>query len=149
VTTCHDVQQALEFADGELSGSERAEVNAHLSIAGVWRPAARPAADSPRRGVIGPIAPPDHVWLRSPSQARIERPTVDQPATRIARIPAMRRSGSALAAALVLVTVGAHYFLRSVPEDSGSSAPGSAAEILRQTNCRRTHTGHGATTTTP
>ena len=129
MTTCHDVQPRLsEFADGELSGGDRTEVTAHLVNCEACRDLLhdlqhiRRAAES-----LGPIAPPDHVWLQVAGQARIERPMVERPATRIARSPATRQ-WIGLAAALVLVTVGAHYFLNSVPVESGPNDPGNAAE---------------------
>ena len=129
MTTCHDVQPRLsEFADGDLSAGDRAEVNAHLSSCEACRDLLRDLQHIRRAAEsLGPIAPPDHVWLQVAGQARIERPVVDRPAARIAWGPAMRQ-WIGLAAALVLVTIGAHYFLSTVPVDGGSSGPGNAAE---------------------
>jgi hypothetical protein len=127
--TCHDIQPRLsEFADDDLSADDRAEVTAHLSSCDACRDLLRDLQHIRRAAAsLGPMPPPDHVWLQVAGQARIDRPAVDQPATRIARTPAVRQ-WIGLAAALVLVTVGAHYFLQSVPVDGGISNPGNAAE---------------------
>ena len=127
--TCHAVQARLsEFADGDLSGSDRAAVNEHLSGCEECRGLLRDLQHIRRAAeALGPVAPPDHVWLQVAGQARLERPTVEQPAVRVARGPVMRQWIS-LAAALVLVTVGAHYFLNSVPADGGNTGAGNAAD---------------------
>ena len=129
MTTCHDVEPRLsEFADDGLDARDRAAVSAHLAQCSVCRDLLRDLQHIRRAAQsLGPIAPPDHVWLQVAGQARIDRPVVDLPPTRIARSPVMRQ-WVGLAAALVLVTVGAHYFLRSVPESDGGGQAGNPAE---------------------
>jgi len=127
--TCHDIQARLsEFADGDLAGGDRATVSEHLAGCDECRNLLRDLQHIKRAAEgLGPIAPPDHVWLQVAGLARLERPTVDRPAVRRARGPVMRQ-WIGLAAALVLVTIGAHYFLRTVPVDGGASGPGNAAD---------------------
>jgi hypothetical protein len=127
--TCHDVEPRLsEFIDDGLSAGDRAEVNAHVSQCARCRDLLRDLQQIRRAAqALGPVAPPDHVWLQVAGQARLGRPFPHLPAGRIARSPAIRQ-WIGLAAALVLVTVGAHYFLRSVPENGGGGAAGNPAE---------------------
>ena len=127
--TCHDVEPRLsEFADDALSAADRADVSAHLSSCAQCRDLLRDLQHIRRAAQsLGPIAPPDHVWLQVAGQARHDRPAVDLHVTRVARGPVMRQ-WIGLAAALVLVTVGAHYFLRSVPETGGGAGAGNPVE---------------------
>ena len=123
---CQDVQSRLsEQADGELPPAERAEINAHLEECAACRGVLNDLQQVRRAAAaLGPIAPPDHVWLQVAGQARLERPAAW-------RLPAGRRAARAqwigLAAALVVITIGADYFLRTVPPaDAGSSASNPA-----------------------
>jgi hypothetical protein len=129
MTNCDDIQVRLsEFADGDLAAADRAAVNAHLSSCAACRDLLRDLQHIRRAAEsLGPIAPPDHVWLQVAGQVRLERPTADLPPTRVGRTPAMRQ-WIGLAAALLIVTVGAHFFLTSVPVDNGAGDAGNAAE---------------------
>lgn len=129
MTTCHDVEPRLsEFADDGLDARDRAEVTAHLSQCAQCRDLLRDLQHIRRAAQsLGAIAPPDHIWLQVAGQARFDRPDAGLPVTRVARRPATRQ-WVGLAAALVLVTVGAHYFLRSVPVDGGGGQAGNPAE---------------------
>jgi hypothetical protein len=122
--TCHEIEERLsELADGGLSSTERAEVDAHLNGCASCRGVLRDLQHV-RRGAagLGPIAPPDHVWLQVAGRARLERPASD-PASghpKVARRVAVVQ-WIGLAAALVIVTLGA-YFVRTVPN---ATAPGN------------------------
>lgn len=131
MTPCQDVQSRLsEYADGALPPGDRAAVTAHLAacsacggmLADVQKLRAAAAA-------LGPVAPPDHVWLQVAGLARLERPSLPDraPRARVVRRAAISQ-WIGLAAALVVVTIGAHYFLRTVPENDPSLAVSNPAE---------------------
>lgn len=129
---CQDVQPRLsELADGALPPAERAEIDAHLEECAACRGVLSDLQHVRRAAsALGPIPPPDHVWLQVAGQVRLERPAV-------VRFPAARRAALAqwigLAAALVLVTIGADYFLRTVPpEDAGGAGnPAGTPSVQR------------------
>jgi len=126
MTTCPDIQSRLsEFADGAVTDIERAAIERHLASC----PACRDLLQDLHRirraaATLGPVAPPDHVWLQVAGQARLDRPDAPARATRIARTAAIGQ-WAGLAAALVLVTIGAHYFLNTVP--APETTPGNAS----------------------
>jgi hypothetical protein len=126
--TCHDVEPRLsELADDGLSPGDRAEVKAHVDGCAECRDLLRDLQQIRRAAQsLGPMAPPDHVWLQVAGQTRLDRPPMDPRATRIARRPAMRQ-WIGLAAALVVVTIGANYFVSSVPDDGGAADAGNPA----------------------
>jgi len=125
---CRDVQPRLSrFVDAELSADERAAVSAHLEGCAACRALAsdltrvRDAA----RG-LGPIPPPDHIWLEIAGRIRL----ADHPTPADAARPGARRSAAwqwiGLAAALVLVTLGAFVIMRmQAPKPAGAPASGS------------------------
>jgi len=121
---CQDVQFRLsELADGALPPADRAEINAHLEECADCRGVLNDLQHVRRAATaLGPIAPPDHVWLQVAGQTRFERPGAMRP-------PAARRAALAqwigLAAALVVITIGAHYFLRTVPTSETSGGAGN------------------------
>ncbi len=124
--TCQDVEARLtEYLDSDLEAADREAIAAHLETCAHCRGLTddltrlRAAART-----LGPIAPPDHLWLEIAGQIRLaDRPT---PAVVPAPRRAARLSGSwqwlGLAAALVLVTLVSYLVLhlREV-------APGAAA----------------------
>jgi hypothetical protein len=119
---CQDVQPRLsELADRTLPPAERTEVNAHLEECAACRGVLNDLEHVRRAAAaLGPIAPPDHVWLQVAGQTRLDHPATVRP--HAARRAALAQWIS-LAAALVLVTIGADYFLRSVPApDAGGGA---------------------------
>ncbi len=129
MTTCQDVRPRLsDLTDGGLVGGERADVTAHLEMCEACR-GVLVDLESLRRAAaaLGPIAPPDHLWLQVAGRARLERPAAPRPDAGVAGRAALGQ-WMALAAALVLITVGAHFFLRAVPDarETGSVA-GNAA----------------------
>ena len=126
MTTCQDVQPRLsEFADGIVSQSDRIAIETHLRACTDCRGILADLQHI-RRGAaaLGPIAPPDHVWLQVAGQTRFERPAGEG---RFEEPRAVRRTAIGqwigIAAALVLVTIGADYFLRDTPAGNATSPP--------------------------
>ncbi|MFI5178901.1 MAG: zf-HC2 domain-containing protein [Vicinamibacterales bacterium] len=124
--TCRDVEPRLsQFVDADLTADERAAVSRHLEGCAACRALVddltrvRDAA----RG-LGPIPPPDHIWLEIAGQIRLgDRPT---PAAVPAPSPA-RRSAAwqwiGLAAALVVITLGVFLVMRLETPKSGAATP--------------------------
>ena len=106
MTDCQDVQQLIgDWVDGQLEDSVRAEVVAHLTTCAACRGLGadlqrlRDAAAS-----LGPVDPPDHVFLEVAGRIRLDAPAVGRPVP-----PASRRATAqwlSIAAALGLVTAG-------------------------------------------
>ena len=63
----------------------------------------------------------DHVWLQVAGQMRLERPAVAPIESQTNRRRA-RVQWIGLAAALLVITIGSHYFLRSVAPDNQGNA---------------------------
>jgi hypothetical protein len=129
--TCQDVERRLSrFVDGDLDADEQAAVSSHLDTC----PACRAiAADLTRirdaARALGPVAPPEHIWLEIAGQMRLsDRPTpADAPApARRASSPAWQWLG--LAAGLVLVTLVAYLVmhLRGTAPDATTAGNGAA-----------------------
>jgi len=118
--TCQDVHARLSlFIDGLLTAEERVDVVAHLdqcaSCRGIARDLERLRAAAHH---LGPIAPPDHVWLEVAGQIRLDSARGTTRAVAAAPRAALRQ-WIGLAAALVLVTIGAYFFMRATPTEPG------------------------------
>ena len=132
MTNCADIQPRLsEFADGHLDAAERAAIDAHLAkcvaCRGLYQDLqrVRRAAAS-----LGPITPPDHVWLQVAGQTRLDLPA----GSRQERTPARRGAivqWAGLAAALVGITLGAHFFMRGARNAGTPSNPQGAPAVER------------------
>lgn len=118
----HVQSQLSLYVDGQLDAAERAAVAAHLEGCDACRGVARDLerVRSAARS-LGPMTPPDHVWLEVAGQIHLStgRKT-DRPA---APRRAALRQWIGLAAALVVITIGAYFFLRATP---APTAPGNA-----------------------
>jgi hypothetical protein len=132
MTNCADIQPRLsEFADGHLEAGERAEIDAHLAkcvaCRGLYQDLqrVRRAAAS-----LEPITPPDHVWMQVAGQARLDRPAPSPPKGTPARRAAFAQ-WAGLAAALVLITLGAQFFMRTAPVPSAPGNPAGAPAVER------------------
>jgi predicted anti-sigma-YlaC factor YlaD len=118
--TCRDVQTQLSLiVDGLRPESDQEAVRVHLESCAACRGALQDLERLRRASVkLGPIAPPDHVWLEVAGRIRME------PRSASAHRPAPNRAAMTqwigLAAALVLVTLGAYFFT------SGTTAPEQA-----------------------
>jgi hypothetical protein len=127
MTTCQDTESRLTlFVDGELAAADRAAVAAHLDTCAACRGVARDLERLRRAaGALGPVAPPDHLWLEVAGQ--IGKPGPRGWARRAATDPRVAlRQWVGLAAMLVVVTLGAYVILHTTRVDPAST-PGNAA----------------------
>ena len=115
---CVEIQKRLSlFADGELGPDEHSAVRTHLrqcvDCSGVLADLERLATAARE---LGPMAPPDHVWLEVAGGVRLsEARSGSSPTPSQRRSPLWQWAG--LAAALVLVTFGL-YALQGGPDSS-------------------------------
>jgi len=110
----HVLSRLSPYVDGDLDAAERAAIAAHLDGCDACRLAARDL-DRLRSAArtLGPMTPPDHVWLEVAGQIHLETGRKsDRPA--VPRRAAVRQ-WIGLAAALLIVTLGAYFFLRMTP----------------------------------
>jgi anti-sigma factor RsiW len=136
MSSCEEVQRELSrFLDGSLPARERAAVRAHLSGCAACRGV---HADLLRlRGVartLGPVEPPDHVWLEIAGQIRLQESPVVTPLPGpirpiVAPTPPRPRAALGqwigLAAALLLITAGLYWFQGRTP--APAAVAGTAA----------------------
>jgi anti-sigma factor RsiW len=141
MTACHEIQPRLsQFVDGGLADDTQAVV-AHLDTCAACRGVVR---DLERlRGAareLGPIRPPDHLWLEIAGQIRLaDRPSTLQPGATPAHRHAVRQ-WIALAAALVVITLGAYVVARfpaggsktPATDTTGNAAGTSSVELVQQ-----------------
>jgi hypothetical protein len=136
---CQDIElRASAYVDGELAADGRAAVSAHLATCAACRALVedltrvRNTARS-----LGPIAPPDHIWLEVAGQIRLS----EAPAPVEAPRPSTRSSAwqwLSLAAALVLVTLAAYAVMRyqsapsQPPAQAGNAATTGSVETVAQ-----------------
>lgn len=125
MTSCHDVQELLSLLqDGHLPDADREAIETHLALCAVCRGVLQDLERLRRAAAsLGPIAPPDHVWLQVAGQVRFARQEPVAPG-RVADHRAAISQWAGLAAALVVVTLGAYYFLRTTP---APAAPGNVS----------------------
>jgi|KBSSwiStaDraftv2_1062776.scaffolds.fasta_scaffold595257_2 hypothetical protein len=129
MTTCHDAQAKLsDYVDGLVSTDERKTIDAHLATCAACKGLLRDferVRTAARQ--LGPIDPPDHIWLTIAGQIRLESPTpfVSRPETR-PRQPIAWRQWIGLAAALLLITSG-WYFFGELRNRTPSTPAGNAA----------------------
>lgn len=129
--TCQDVERRLsQFVDGDLDAAERAEVSSHLDTCAGCRAV---AADLTRirdaARALGPVPPPDHIWLEIAGQIRLpDRLTPADAAPTRRSSPMFQWIG--LAAGLVLVTLVAYlvtHLQPSQPATTTTAGNGRAA----------------------
>jgi hypothetical protein len=131
MASCKDIRPQLsEFVDGALTSDARADVEEHLAICAACAALARDL-DRVRAAAsqLGPIAPPEHIWLEIAGQIRLGSPVASPSAP-----PAVRRQAVwqwlGLAAALLLITLGAYAIQRwpasrTSPSAAIATAPGN------------------------
>jgi anti-sigma factor RsiW len=149
--TCDDVQRALSaFIDGELPPKDRAALREHLAGCEVCRSL---HADLLRlRGAartLGPIAPPDHVWLEVAGRIRLHEAPAAAPTTvaesadpqQTKRAGPRRAIGQwiGLAAALLLVTAGLYWLRQTPPDAPDPAAPASVDSVNAELNLALQH----------
>jgi anti-sigma factor RsiW len=122
---CADIQRQLsEFVDGLLPSAAHAEVLAHVrecaDCSGVLADMERIVSTARQ---LGPVTPPEHIWLEVAGQMRLEAPASARP------VPAARPSRAiwqwaGLTAALLAVTAGVYvYQRRAVAPPAVTQAP--------------------------
>lgn len=132
MTGCDEFRPQLSgFVDGELPAEARAAVERHLAgcaaCTGIVRDFERVRTTARQ---LGPIQPPDHVWLEIAGQMRLGSPS---PPPASARPVSGGRAGwqwLGLAAALVLITLGVYAIQRwrtAVPAAARVATAGPAA----------------------
>jgi len=136
MTTCQDLQPLLSaFVDGQLADDDRAAAAAHLDECAACRGL---VADLERLRAaarrLGPVPPPDHLWLELAGQIRLGETTA--PARpRPAPVRRVLPQWLGLAAALFIVTLGVYLVdtLRPSRQGAGSdSAPTGSIETVAQ-----------------
>lgn len=113
MTICDEVESQLSLlVDGQLpERGAQATVRAHLETCAGCRGALQDLERLRRAAAgLGPITPPDHVWLEVAGQIHLSpAPTPEAPARPVAPARAALTQWIGLAAALVLITLGAYY----------------------------------------
>jgi len=135
MTNCDDIRARLDaWIDGELEAQLVESVRRHLEAC----PACQGLSDDLARlrdaaRALGPIEPPDHVWLEVAGQIRLDAEATSARA-RDGHAQRGRRVSPqwlALAAALILVTAGVWMVSRDAPAQDGTE-PGAmtAADVV-------------------
>jgi hypothetical protein len=141
------------MVDGQLpDAAAQATVRAHLeecaSCRGVLQDLERLRRTS---RALGPVTPPEHLWLEVAGQLRLgdEQKPEEAPhrAMPIARGPLIQWIG--LAAALLIVTIGAYYFNRPLPSPAtiqgkaapqgNATAPGTVEAVAEELTLATSH----------
>lgn len=114
MASCNDIQPRLsDWIDGQLDNAAHVDVAAHLESCPACRDLARDLTrvrDTAR--ALGPLQPPDHVWLEVAGQMHVDRGGA---APKRLMPPVSRQSlvqWVGLLAALIVITVGAFTFER-------------------------------------
>jgi hypothetical protein len=127
---CTDLRDRLSLlVDGDLPQSERSSIEDHLAACEGCR-GLRQDLERVRRAAasLGPIDPPDHVWLQVAGQMRLEQPPsrLRLPLRRTAR-PSATGQWLGIAAALLVATVASYYFVGNTPAPVPGNAPTTAS----------------------
>ncbi len=135
MATCQDIERRLSpYVDGELAPDDRADVDRHLTACTRCRGVVRDLERIRRTaGALGPMTPPDHIWLEVAGQLR--------PAGLGGRVreavsgsPGAWRQWLGLAAMLVVATLATYFATRApgdvAPDPSGNvAAPGTVQAV--------------------
>jgi hypothetical protein len=141
VPTCREIQPELSLlVDSRLRADVEVRVREHLGGCATCR-GVLADLNRLRRATreIGPIAPPDHVWLQIAGNLRQSDASAKAP-RQPARTPVWQWAG--IAAALVLVTAGLYVAQRiqtSPPAPAEAPGPGSVEAIAEQLNLAAAH----------
>lgn len=124
MSQCIDIEPRLSaYVDGALTAEERADVARHLDqcahCRGIVRDLERLRTTARQ---LGPVRPPDHIWLEIAGQVHAAAGSPARPASASPRRPAVWQ-WVGLAAMLVLVTMAVYFVMRP---PGGAPAPGNA-----------------------
>jgi len=128
MTICHDVQSQLSaLVDGQLpERSVQATVRTHLESCAACRGVLQDLEKLRRTAaVLGPMSPPDHVWLEVAGQMHL-KPALPVEAPRELPRRAALVQWLGLAAAMLLITTGVYFVGIQTPPGAGSVAGGNA-----------------------
>lgn len=122
MTGCRDLQSRLsQFADGDLADADRAAIESHVAECAECRAVLQDLERLRRAAAaLGPITPPDHVWLEVAGQIQLEPGHSVVAPARTGRGAARQWLG--LAAALVVITIGAYFVVRQTPATPAPAA---------------------------
>lgn len=131
--TCRAIQPDLSLlVDGALAPADEARVRAHLDSCAACRGLVADL-DHLRRAAraVGPLTPPDHVWLEVAGQIRLSGAAApERPRTR--RAPVWQWAG--LAAALVVITTGLYLaqrlYVPSTPAATTGAPPSGTVDAV-------------------
>ncbi|MGE5837817.1 MAG: zf-HC2 domain-containing protein, partial [Acidobacteriota bacterium] len=124
MNACTDIEPRLSaYVDGALTAEERADVARHLDqcahCPGIVRDLERVRTAARQ---LGPVRPPDHIWLEIAGQVHVAAGPPARPASASPRRPVVWQ-WVGLAAMLVLVTMAVYFVMRP---PGGAPAPGNA-----------------------
>jgi putative zinc finger protein len=130
MSVCGEIQPRLSaYIDGALAAEDRADVARHLDQCAECRGLVR---DLERlRGAarsLGPMHPPDHIWLEIAGQVHATAGPAAKPAAPPARRPVVWQ-WAGLAAALVLVTMAVYGVMRAPREAVPAGNAGQDAAV--------------------
>jgi Putative zinc-finger len=138
--TCNEVRDRLSLlVDGEVPETERAAIEQHLAGCSACRDLRQDLERVQRTAAsLGPINPPDHIWLQVAGQMRLEQPASRLPLRRSAR-PSALRQWIGIAAALVLTTIASYYFVRGTPPPGNAPVTASVETIAEELDLAMQH----------
>jgi anti-sigma factor RsiW len=124
MNTCTHIEPRLSaYVDGALTAEERADVARHLDqcapCRGIVRDLERLRSTARQ---LGPVRPPDHIWLEIAGQVHAAAGSPARPASASPRRPVVWQFVG-LAAMLVLVTMAVYFVMRP---PGGAPASGNA-----------------------
>lgn len=134
MTECNEIEPRLsEFVDGTLEPDADARVTSHVARCPRCQGLAADLTRlRDRARDLGPITPPDHVWLEVAGQIRLDGLPVAHAAHRTRAARSGGRQWLGLAAALVLVTLGVWLVQRAPASLGGEPAGGlSSVDVVR------------------
>ena len=148
MTICHDVQSQLSaLVDGQLpERSVQATVRTHLESCAACRGALQDLEKLRRTAAaLGPMAPPDHVWLEVAGQMHLKpAQAVETPRELPRRTALVQWLG--LAAAMLLITTGAYFVAQqqsaapSISVAGGNAqAPGTVEAVAEELSMATEH----------
>ena len=138
--SCEEIRARIgPLIDGDLAAPDTLTVLTHLSrceaCAGFRQDLERlrQAASS-----LGPVSPPEHVWLQVAGQARLQQPAPSAPHHASTGRAAISQ-WLGIAAALVVVTIGTYIVGTTSAPDSNARGPASVETVAEELNLAMQH----------